>query len=126
MKNYENRPKESANNEADILPGVVAAMEAHAQSEPAGEVCGFVYDDRYVPLRNVSGSNRRFYADPADVTIALSRYGEPKAIFHTHPGSDLTLSAEDFRMWYYSSSTMIVGCLENGRLRWKMYGNRGH
>jgi proteasome lid subunit RPN8/RPN11 len=125
MKNSENWPK--ANESKDpISVEVLAAIERHARSDDNGEVCGLVYRDRYIPLRNVSGSKHRFYADPAELAVTLSRYGEPQAIFHTHPDGKLKLSAEDLRMWYYSNSTMIIGFLEKGRLRWKMYGNRGH
>jgi proteasome lid subunit RPN8/RPN11 len=100
-------------------------IEAHALSE-AGEVCGLIYPHRYLPLRNISPRpDREFYADPSELARCLFLYGEPLAIFHTHPTSNLELSTEDNKLWYYRNSTMIVGCIDEGRLRWKMYGNRG-
>ena len=109
-----------------LLPEVLDQMEAHALTESV-EVCGLVYEHRYLPLRNISPfAGRTFFADPAELARGLFLYGEPRAIFHTHPNhSNLELSAEDRKLWYYRNSTMIVGCIDNGRLRWKIYGNRG-
>lgn len=106
-----------------LSPGVVHQMEHHAFSS-AGEVCGFVYENHYEPLPNLSGQAHRFYGDPSAVVRGLLQHGEPFGIFHTHPNGSLELSGEDKRMWYYSNSTMIVGCVTNGQLRWKMYGKR--
>ena len=50
-------------------------MEKHALSEPDREVCGFVYQSFYHPLRNLASDHSSFYADPADVAMALVRYG---------------------------------------------------
>ena len=109
-----------------LLPEVLDQMEAHALTESV-EVCGLVYEHRYLPLRNISPfANRTFFADPAELARGLFLYGEPRAIFHTHPDhSNLELSVEDRKLWYYRNSTMIVGCIDDGRLRWKIYGNRG-
>ena len=144
MKNCGNSPKANASNNngfwtlrpqpfgASIdasespaaLSNVFLAMEAHAKTNPRGEVCGFVYKDQYVRLENISGSNHRFYASPMALAKALADYGEPDAIFHTHPNLNLGLSREDRKMWYYIRSTIIVGCMHQGRLQWKMYGKR--
>ena len=107
-----------------ISSEVLSDMEHHATSSQS-EVCGLVFEHGYVRLENVSEARDRFYANPAQLARTLSVYGEPLAIFHTHPNGNLALSGEDRRMWYYRSSTMIVGCMRNGRLHWKMYGNRG-
>lgn len=108
-----------------LLPEVLDQMEAHALSE-SGEVCGLIFKNRYFPLRNVSPFvSRRFFADPVELAHGLFLYGEPLAIFHTHPSCNLELSTEDRKLWYYRNSTMIVGCIDDGRLRWKIYGNRG-
>ena len=108
-----------------LLPEVLNQMEAHALTECV-EVCGLVYEHRYLPLRNISPfAGRTFFADPAELARGLFLYGEPRAIFHTHPNhSNLELSVEDRKLWYYRNSTMIVGCIDDGRLRWKIYGNR--
>jgi proteasome lid subunit RPN8/RPN11 len=103
---------------------VLLQMENHASSS-SREVCGLIYDHGYVPIRNISNANDRFYGDPVDLARALASHGEPVAIFHTHPDGNLRLSSFDRRMWYYCNSTMIVGCMQNGQLRWKVYGNRG-
>ena len=107
-----------------ISSEALLAMENHASSSDS-EVCGLVFEHGYVRLENVSGDSHRFYGDPSQLAKTLSVHGEPLAIFHTHPNGNLTLSEEDRKMWYYRGSTMIVGCMQNGRLRWKMYGNRG-
>ena len=107
-----------------VLPDeILKQMSAHAASEPI-ELCGFIYENHYEPLTNVLRSPYRFYADPAQVARMLSCYGEPLAIFHTHPNGNLHLSDEDRSLWYYRNSTMIVGCIRDGHLHWKMYGNR--
>jgi proteasome lid subunit RPN8/RPN11 len=99
-------------------------MEQHALSEPEREVCGFVYKNFYLPLRNLASDHRSFYADPADIAIALARYGEPEAIFHTHPTGFEAPSETDWKLSYYSSSTIIIGILERKRLYVKEYGSR--
>jgi proteasome lid subunit RPN8/RPN11 len=110
--------------ETNLSENLLNQMEEHAFTSP-GEVCGFVYKKHYVPLRNLSAKVDHFYADPSALAHVLSQQGEPFAIFHTHPNGSLELSAEDRAMWYYSNSTMIVGCIKKGRLRWKMYGKPG-
>ena len=118
-------PAPLKNADFPVSPQVLDQMEAHALSE-SGEVCGLVYEHRYLPLRNISPSTgRSFFAHPAELAHGLFIYGEPLAIFHTHPDFNLALSDEDRRLWYYYNSTMVVGCIVDGRLRWKMYGNRG-
>jgi proteasome lid subunit RPN8/RPN11 len=108
-----------------LLSKFRSVLKIHASSS-SGEVCGFVYDNHYAPLLNVSDKTNCFYADPSALASVLSKYGEPAAIFHSHPNGCLELSEEDKTMWYYSNSTMIVGCVTDGRLRWKMYGKPGH
>jgi proteasome lid subunit RPN8/RPN11 len=111
--------------QANLSGNVLHQMEVHAFSSK-GEVCGFVYDNHYAPLPNLSGKADQFYADPSTIARILFQFGEPVAIFHTHPNGCLELSGEDKIMWYYSNSTMIVGCVRDGWLRWKMYGKPGH
>ena len=38
------------------------------------EVCGFIYENRYVPLTNIAKDSRTFIADPAEVAVILARY----------------------------------------------------
>ena len=115
----------SLSEQSCLLPEVLDQMEAHALAE-SGEVCGLIFKNRYFPLRNVAPfASREFFADPGELAHGLFLYGEPLAIFHTHPGCNLELSTKDQKLWYYRNSTMIVGCIDDGRLRWKIYGNRG-
>ena len=101
----------------DILcPALVREMALHALSAPGLEVCGLVYPDRYVPLPNVSPApGLSFEAGPRALAAALFRYGEPAAVFHTHPGGDAEPSAADFLSYYYNSIT-IIGIWKSGRL----------
>jgi proteasome lid subunit RPN8/RPN11 len=130
-------PPNAAEMSAGILPALMSAgfqpaissdilrqIEEHAASSN-GEVCGFVYDKHYVPLPNLSSKEDQFYGDPSTLARILFQFGEPVAIFHTHPNGCLELSVKDKRMWYYSNSTMIVGCVRDGRLQWKTYGKPG-
>jgi proteasome lid subunit RPN8/RPN11 len=100
-------------------------IEAHASSTD-GEVCGFIYENRYIPIPNISDRHDRYYADPHVLARVLSQYGEPDIIFHTHPNGNLELSSEDQRLWYYVNSTIMVASRSEGHLRWKMYGKRRH
>lgn len=91
--------------------------EQHALSSPHREVCGFVYNDRYVPLTNIAHDPCMFTADPCEVAIALARFGEPVAIFHSHPNGRLQPSLQDLKLQsYYQNSTIIIGKIVNGRL----------
>jgi proteasome lid subunit RPN8/RPN11 len=101
---------------------VLAEMEAHARSGSV-EVCGLVYRERYVPVRNLSGSPDRYTADPSELAKALRAYGEPLAVFHTHPNGILAPSGQDHNQWYYTGSTMIIGCIRRGRFEWAVYGD---
>ena len=102
---------------------LISQIEAQATSTDA-EICGFIYEDRYIPMPNIAERKDRYYADPQTLARVLSQYGEPGIIFHSHPNGRLELSEEDRRLWYYTNSTMMVGCMSGGRLRWKMYGKR--
>ena len=104
--------------------GRLPQIEAHAATS-TGEVCGFVYPDKFIPLPNLDPRGDHFYADPRVLAKTLANFGEPEIIFHSHPNGNLNLSAEDLRLWYYTGSTMMIGCMFRGRLRWKIYGNRG-
>jgi proteasome lid subunit RPN8/RPN11 len=106
-----------------LLSSLVPQIEAHASSAQK-EVCGFIYKTRYVPLANTDISSTHFYADPRALARTLAQYGEPEIIFHTHPNGNLELSAEDEKLWYYTNSTMMIGCMIEGHLRWKIYGKR--
>lgn len=88
------------------------AILEHARSTPDAEVCGFVYPDDYVPLRNRSDDPRQFEADPRDVASALSKHGEPLAVFHTHPNRNPAPSPDDLTKAYYSYSTRLIGILD--------------
>ena len=107
----------------DVSAALLSDIEAHAASTDA-EVCGFIYENRYVAIPNVANHSNRFYGDPGTVARVLNKHGEPEIIFHSHPSGNLELSEEDRRLWYYTNSTMMVGCMSGGRLRWKMYGKR--
>jgi proteasome lid subunit RPN8/RPN11 len=89
----------------------------HTLSSPDREVCGFLYHDQYIPLTNVAADPRAFIADPTEVAIALERYGEPLAIFHSHPNGSPEPSVQDLRLAsYYNNSIMLIGMIVGGRL----------
>jgi proteasome lid subunit RPN8/RPN11 len=107
------------NNYKDTEAGQRPALQIaeHALSSPDREVCGFVYKDRYIPLTNVSEDPNSFYADPTEVAQTLLRYGEPVAIFHTHPNGRWQPSSKDLQLAsYYSNSIIIIGRIENSGL----------
>jgi proteasome lid subunit RPN8/RPN11 len=103
---------------------VLQQIESHVLENPRVEVCGFIYKTHYVPLPNTASSPDRYYADPCVLAQTLAHYGEPEIIFHSHPNRNLELSQEDRRLWYYPDSTIMIGCMIEGRLRWKTYVKR--
>jgi proteasome lid subunit RPN8/RPN11 len=100
---------------------ITEAMKKHALTMPDREVCGFVYQDFYYPLNNLAHGSISFYADPADVAFALAHFGEPAAIFHTHPTGTNSPSEIDVSMSYYNNSTMIIGIIRDGKFTFKEY-----
>jgi proteasome lid subunit RPN8/RPN11 len=91
--------------------------EHHAFSSPHREVCGFVYPDQYVRLTNISHDPNAFVADASEIAKCLSHYGEPLAIFHSHPNGSSQPSARDLQLAsYYRNSTIIIGVIVKGRL----------
>lgn len=104
-----------------IKPELVAAIERHARSDLKNEVCGLLYADRYLPLKNNVSDPCRFEVDPAGLARALAIYGEPLAIFHTHPNDGLFPSDEDLQQSYYKNSMMIVGAIVSGKFEYRVY-----
>lgn len=91
--------------------------EQQALESPDREVCGFVYGDKYIPLTNLAEDTRSFIADPGEVAKALAQYGEPLAIFHSHPNGCLEPSGRDLELAsYYNNSIIVIGTIINGRL----------
>ncbi len=90
-------------------------------SDPEKEVCGFVYSDRFVSLTTQESSATMFVADPACVAHALALFGEPDAIFHTHPDGILNPSTQDFAGWHYPGSILIIGTIADGQFKYKAF-----
>lgn len=100
-----------------LTPGTRRGLQRHVLANPDCEVCGFVYENGYIPLTNIAKDSRTFIADPAEVAIALVNYGEPRAIFHSHPNGNPNPSEEDIRLAsYYRNSMILIGRIINGRL----------
>lgn len=101
-----------------ISPDLFHRFEGHASSSPGREVCGFVYGQEYVPLKNGSRCpGNSFRADFAMLATILAARGEPDAIFHSHPTSDLRPSEVDIRSSYYNNSIMVIGGWIDGQFR---------
>jgi proteasome lid subunit RPN8/RPN11 len=98
-----------------------AAIEQHALSDPDHEICGFLYLDHYLPLKTVSNDVAHFQAEPSELARAITKYGEPLAIFHTHPNGPLDPSLEDLASPYYINSIMIIGKIQDGKLQYRMF-----
>lgn len=98
-------------------------MKQIALSEPEKEVCGFVYSDRFVSLTVQECSANMFVADPACVVRALALFGEPDAIFHTHPNGILNPSARDLKGWHYPRSILVIGTIDHSQLKYKAFRN---
>jgi proteasome lid subunit RPN8/RPN11 len=100
-----------------MLANNLKDAERNALESPEREVCGFIYENKYIPLTNIAKDSRTFIADPTEVAVALVRYGEPLAIFHSHPNGSLGPSAKDLELAsYYNTSIIIIGAIIKGRL----------
>jgi proteasome lid subunit RPN8/RPN11 len=107
-----------------MLENNLKDAEIHALESPDREVCGFVYENGYIPLTNIAKDPRTFIADPAEVAAALAYQGEPLAIFHSHPNGDSNPSRADLRLAsYYNNSTLIIGVFVSGKLELKYVTN---
>ena len=111
--------------EFPISPAVLHEMTQCALLDPEKEICGFVYFDRYVPLTNQVSSANMFVADPASLARTLASFGEPDAIFHTHPNGILHPSEEDNTRWYYPRSILIIGTVAKCDFQFKAFRNAG-
>ena len=100
-------------------------MELSALSVPESEACGFIYSDHYIPLPNQSPDGSKFDASPESIAHALARFGEPAAIFHTHPNGILHPSPQDVTRWHYPRSVLIIGTITGCLLKYKAFCNAG-
>ena len=118
MNSMENHVASAGEPPAIQIPSVLfAEMEEHSRANADREVCGFVYHDRYVRLTNIAKDPNSFRVDPSEIAQCLARYGEPSAIFHSHPNGSLHPSHQDLKLRsYYINSTIIIGKIINGRL----------
>jgi proteasome lid subunit RPN8/RPN11 len=127
MRDSENWPKNkdrapTSSREIFLAGPILAQMEAHTRTAE-GEVCGLLYQNRYVPLTNLSSVDNRFEADPVELARSLHNFGEPLAVFHSHTNGNLDLSVRDLELCYYTNSTMIIGSIVSSQFRWKVHGN---
>lgn len=100
-----------------LTPGSRRELHRHVLANPDCEVCGFVYEDGYIPLTNLAKDSRTFIADPAEVAMALAHHGEPLAIFHSHPNGNSNPSEKDLQLAsYYNNSTILIGRIVDGKL----------
>jgi proteasome lid subunit RPN8/RPN11 len=100
-----------------MLVNNLKGAERHALECAEREVCGFVYENTYIPLTNIAKDPRIFIADRSEVAKALAHYGEPLAIFHSHPNGNLKPSEEDMRLAsYYNNSIILIGRIVDGKL----------
>lgn len=115
---------------ADVVTGVLissaalAAIRAHAASEPDREVCGLLLGERdhvtaIAPAANVAPDPvRRFEIDPAALFAAIraQRAGGPGLIgyYHSHPGGSVDASptdranaAPDGKIWLIAADAQV-------------------
>ncbi|HYZ48989.1 MAG TPA: M67 family metallopeptidase [Sphingomonas sp.] len=100
----------------EISRTVLDAIQSHAATEPAREVCGLLFGgggriDAATPAENVAEEpGRRFEIDPAALIAAMraERAGGPKLLgyYHSHPNgppepsaTDRAFAATDGRLW---------------------------
>lgn len=105
---------------------VLAAIRAHAATEPDREVCGLLFGaldfvDEARSVENVAAEpSRRFEIDPKDLFVAIraERTGGPKlaGYYHSHPNGRAEPSAADRegaggdgRVWLIVAGEAITG-----------------
>ncbi len=106
---------ESANRrDALVIPGdLIDEMLAHLRGELTQERCGLLVGDgdrvaRVLPIPNALRSPVRYFMDGQELADALLTYGEPLAIYHSHPFGPPTPSPTDVAEATYPDSYYVI------------------
>ncbi len=106
-------------SETIILPrNLVQKLFAHAQTDPALEVCGLISSRngeplRHYPVANVAGEpDHLFDMDQAGQVAAMKamreRGEELFAIYHSHPSAPAEPSAQDRELLAYPDAVYLI------------------
>ena len=99
-----------------LAPDLLEEVIAHAKASYPKEGCGFLAGrriaERFIPMRNICGSEAEYEADPAQVAAALRSLrdsGETLiAIYHSHPRGPARPSRTDIERAYYPGAAHLI------------------
>lgn len=97
-------------------PGVLEQLIQHAKEAYPVEGCGLLAGrgvaERFIAMRNVSGSDLEYEMDPAELIHVLREMrnsGEQlMAIYHSHPHGPAVLSDKDIEQAHYPEAAQVV------------------
>ena len=97
-------------------PGILEQLIQHAKEAYPVEGCGLLAGrgvaERFIAMRNVSGSGLEYEMDPAELIHVLRQLrssGEQlMAIYHSHPYGPAGLSDKDIEQAYYPEAAQVV------------------
>lgn len=106
-----------------IGQGVIEQVISHARQDAPVEACGFLIGTegrilRHYPVTNAERRNDHFTFEPNEQLAAYRTAGqeglEVMGVYHSHPASPATPSAEDVRLARKSALLHIIVSLMNG------------
>ncbi len=88
------------------------AILEHYKRDYPREQCGFIIDNAYVPVRNISTQLNSFEIDPMDY-LQATKLGKIKALVHSHPdGSTDPSKIDKIQMQSYDFDWVITNGIE--------------
>ena len=106
--------KSANRRDALVIPGdLFDEMLAHLRGDLTQERCGLLVGDRdrvarVLPIPNALRSPVRYFMDGQELADALLAYGEPLAIYHSHPFGPPTPSPTDVAEATYPDSYYVI------------------
>jgi proteasome lid subunit RPN8/RPN11 len=99
-----------------IGPGILERLILHAKQAYPNEGCGLLAGrdaaDRFIAMKNLSGSAAEYEMDPAELIHALRELRESGerlvAIYHSHPHGPAELSKKDLEQAYYPEVAQLL------------------
>lgn len=106
-----------------IMQKAANTMAMHALRDAPMEACGYLAGregilTEAIPLTNMDASTEHFTLDPAEQFAALRRMRaeglELKGVYHSHPRTEASPSAEDIRLANDPALTYVIVSLAIG------------
>ena len=91
-----------------FLERMTAQARADAPLETCGLIVAFEGELRVLPMTNALRSPVAYRIDDQELAQALLAYGEPVAIYHSHPAGPPVPSPTDIAEAFYPDSVYII------------------